>query len=207
MRQRRRGRSGSAAATLMTRADRPRLAACVRRLRSCSSVSKSSASVSMNNVTNIGCMMLFPFSCFTPRRPAGRGQGGAERSPGHREGVRPSRRTRSLHCTAGSIPARGDRPQCGRHRGPGGQPGGTGVGVNTWRTSGLGAAGCSGPCGSSRGFTGSYGTRSFMALACPGGGQGRKRRRSQAQVAKVPGLGPGIWSRSGPAEPALQHGL
>jgi hypothetical protein len=40
----------------MTRADLPRLAAFARRFLSCSSVSKSSASVSMNNVTNMGCM-------------------------------------------------------------------------------------------------------------------------------------------------------
>jgi len=55
-------------------------------------------------------------------------------------------RTRSLRCTAGSIPARGDERQCGRHRGPGGQPGGTGAGVNTWRTSGLGYR-CTWSCG------------------------------------------------------------
>jgi len=139
IRQGRRGRSGLAAATLMTRADLPRLTACARRFRSRSSVSRSSASVSMNNVTNMGCMVFPPFSRFTPRPPAGRGQSSAEKSPGHREGVRPGRRTRSLRCTAGSIPARGDRRRCGRHRGPGGQRGGTGVGVNTWRTSGLGA--------------------------------------------------------------------
>ena len=56
--QGRRGRSGVAAATLTTRADLPRLAACARRFLSCSSVSRSSASVSMNNVTNRGCMMF-----------------------------------------------------------------------------------------------------------------------------------------------------
>jgi hypothetical protein len=59
----RRGRCGLAAATLLTRADLPRLAACARRFLSCSSVSSSSASVSMNNVTNMGCMMfLLQFS-------------------------------------------------------------------------------------------------------------------------------------------------
>jgi hypothetical protein len=63
--------------------------------------------------------------------------GSAEESPGRREGSRPCRRTRSPRCTAGSIPAQGERRQCGRLRGPGGQPAGTGVGVNTWRTSGL----------------------------------------------------------------------
>jgi len=127
MPQGRRGRSGLAAATLMTRADLARLAACARRFLSCSSASRSSVSVSMNNLTNMGCMMvLLPVSRFTPRRAAGRGQGGAARSPGRREGSRPCRRTRSLRCTAGSIPARGNRRQCGRHCGPGGQPGGHG---------------------------------------------------------------------------------
>ena len=75
--QGRRGRSGFAAATLMTRADLPRLAAFARRFRSCSSVSRSSASVSMNNATNMGCMVFLPSSRFTPRPPAGRGQGAA----------------------------------------------------------------------------------------------------------------------------------
>jgi hypothetical protein len=64
MPQGRRGRSALAAATLMTRAELPRLTARARRFLSCSSVSRSSASVSMNNVTNRGCMMsLLQFSC------------------------------------------------------------------------------------------------------------------------------------------------
>jgi hypothetical protein len=36
------------------------------------------------------------------------------------------------------------------------------------------------------------GKAAFMASACPGGGRGRKRRRSQARRPKVPYLGPGI---------------
>ena len=39
-------------------------------------------------------------------RAVRRGPGSAQESPGRREGSRPCRRTRSLHCTAGSIPAR-----------------------------------------------------------------------------------------------------
>jgi len=62
----------------MTRADLPRLAACARRFLSCSSVSRSSASVSMNNVTNMGCMMfLLRFSC--SRRDGQPDTGGAVR--------------------------------------------------------------------------------------------------------------------------------
>jgi hypothetical protein len=52
-----------ATATFMTRADLLRLAACARRFLFCSSVSKSSTSVSMNKVLNVGCMMfLLQFS-------------------------------------------------------------------------------------------------------------------------------------------------
>ena len=69
---------------------------------------------------------------------------------GRQAGSRPCRRTRSLRCTAGSIPARGERQQCGRHRGHGDRPAGTGVGVNTWRTSALGTRDVSGLAGSGR---------------------------------------------------------
>jgi len=41
----------------MIRADLLRLAVCARRFLSCSSLSKSSACVSMNNATNMGCMV------------------------------------------------------------------------------------------------------------------------------------------------------
>jgi hypothetical protein len=105
MPQGRRGRSGLAT-ILMTRADLrawPR----ARRFLSCSSVGRSSVSVSMNNLTNMGCtMFLLQFSCFTPRRAAGRGWGTVAGSPARRAGSRPCRRTRSLRCTADSIPAR-----------------------------------------------------------------------------------------------------
>jgi hypothetical protein len=57
----------------MTRADLPRLAARARRFLSCSSVSASSASVSMNSATNMGCMMFLLRSCVSrrDRQPGG----------------------------------------------------------------------------------------------------------------------------------------
>jgi hypothetical protein len=55
MPQGRRGRSGLATATLMTRADLPRLAACARRFLSCSSVSRSSASVPLIEAADYLC--------------------------------------------------------------------------------------------------------------------------------------------------------
>ena len=53
-------RSRSWAATLMTMADRLRLDRRARRRLSSCSASRSSASVSMNSFTNIGCMMPSP---------------------------------------------------------------------------------------------------------------------------------------------------
>src|SRR5262245_46843179 len=52
------GYVGLVAAALMTRADLARLAACARRFLSCSSASRSLAPVSMNNLTNMGRMMV-----------------------------------------------------------------------------------------------------------------------------------------------------
>jgi hypothetical protein len=70
----------------MTRADLLRLAACARRFLSCSSVSKSSVSVSMNNVTNMGCMMFLlqfsPFHAATGSRAWAGQCGGIPRPPG-----------------------------------------------------------------------------------------------------------------------------
>jgi hypothetical protein len=87
MPQGRRGRSGLAT-ILMTRAGLrawPR----ARRFLSCSSVGRSSVSVSMNNLTNMGCtMFLLQFSCFTPRRAAGRVWGTVAGSPARRAGSR-----------------------------------------------------------------------------------------------------------------------
>ena len=85
----------------------------------------------------------------TPRWPAGGVPGGAGKRPGRQAGSRPCRRTRSRRCTAGSTPAQGGWRQCGRRLGPGGQPTGTGGGVDTLRTSGLGC-GCTRSCGPGR---------------------------------------------------------
>jgi len=105
--RRRCGRSGLAAAIFMTPADLPRVAACARRFLSCSSVSQSLASVSMNKhhehrVHDVPDSVL-AFHVAAGSRTQAEPRGGITRPPSR---ISPCRRTRSLRRTAGSMAKR-----------------------------------------------------------------------------------------------------